>query len=447
MYRLRHFVCVCSLLALSAPVFAESGPVLPLKISESARYLTDQGGKPVLVVGDTAWSMIVQLKESDIDHYLADRQKKGFNSIIVNLLEHKFTTKPPKTKAGLAPFNSVKNFSSPNPRYFDYAHKIVKKAGERGIVVWLCPAYLGYGGGEEGWFQEMKRSGPQTLRKYGQFVGKRFKDLPNIIWVEGGDFAPREADRWTSNEVAEGIREAGATQLQTAHAARTQSAAPAFGDPKWLDINTTYTDRDKLFQLLIADYRRKPVRPFVLLEGYYENENKMTPEFIRRQAYGAMLCGACGQFFGNSPVWCYDGPAIFKTNVTWQQALNQQGSRDMVRLRELFENRPWYLLVPDLDHKVVTASTGQDMATIVAASTPDGKLAMAYISAAPGKSRTLTVDMGQFASSMAARWYNPASGKFSAAGDGLGNTGSHSFAIPGDNGNKSNDWVLVLEAK
>ncbi len=80
--------------------------------------------------------------KSDIDRYLEDRQKRGFNSIIVNLIEHKFCTTPPKTRAGLAPFTKAGDFSTPNPAYFDFAHKVVKKANDRGIVVWLFPAYL-----------------------------------------------------------------------------------------------------------------------------------------------------------------------------------------------------------------------------------------------------------------------------------------------------------------
>ena len=77
---------------------------LLLKVSDNGRYLVDQRGVPFLVVGDSPWSLIVQLDEKDRETYLEDRQKRGFNSIIVNLLEHKFCTLAPKTRSGLAPF-------------------------------------------------------------------------------------------------------------------------------------------------------------------------------------------------------------------------------------------------------------------------------------------------------------------------------------------------------
>jgi len=116
---------------------------LRLRISNNGRYLVDQQGQPFLVVGDSPWSLIVQLDDEDMERYLSDRQQRGFNSIIVNLLEHKFCTTPPRTRSGVAPFNKAGDFSTPNKAYFDFAHKAIEKAAERGIVVWLAPAYLG----------------------------------------------------------------------------------------------------------------------------------------------------------------------------------------------------------------------------------------------------------------------------------------------------------------
>jgi hypothetical protein len=83
-----------SLLLMATALVGLPGPasavVFPLRTAANGRFLTDQHGEPFLVVGDTAWSLIVQLGEDDIDRYLEDRQKRGFNSIIVNLIEHKF---------------------------------------------------------------------------------------------------------------------------------------------------------------------------------------------------------------------------------------------------------------------------------------------------------------------------------------------------------------------
>ena len=146
--------------------------MFPLKAAGNGPFLIDQKGEPFLVVGDTAWSLIAQLSEEDIDRYLEDRRKRGFNSIIVNLIEHNFSTNPPKTLAGLAPFVTAGDFSTPNPAYFDFARKVVEKANQRGIVVWLFPPTSATAVGTKGFFREMKASGRESLRSYGQFVGR-----------------------------------------------------------------------------------------------------------------------------------------------------------------------------------------------------------------------------------------------------------------------------------
>jgi hypothetical protein len=273
---------------------------LPLKVSDDHRYLVDQAGTPFLVVGDTAWSLIADLSEEDTRRYLDDRRKRGCNSIIVNLVEHKFSSDPPRTKAGIEPFTKPGDFATPNPAYFEHARKVIEQANERGIVVWLCPAYLGWGGGDEGFFREIDAGGRRKLRDYGQFLGERFKDLPNIVWMVGCDYAMPAEHRWAAVELAEAIRKTGAKQLMTAHGGQ-QSAAETVGEQPWLDINNTYSYEAELFRPVRRDYRHKPVRPLVLIESTYENEHDSRPEQIRRQGYWAMTCGACGQFFGNNP--------------------------------------------------------------------------------------------------------------------------------------------------
>jgi hypothetical protein len=56
-----------------------SAPAFPLKTAEGGRFLVDRKGTPFLVVGDSAWSLIVQPREADIDSYLDDRKKRGLN--------------------------------------------------------------------------------------------------------------------------------------------------------------------------------------------------------------------------------------------------------------------------------------------------------------------------------------------------------------------------------
>jgi hypothetical protein len=435
--------------ALAWLVLASAAPAadLPLKIAPGGRYLVDRNGGPFLVVGDTAWSLIVQLDSDDIDRYLDDRQKRAFNSIIVNLIEHQFCADPPRTRAGLAPFNAPGDFSTPNSRYFDFAHEVVRKANDRGIVVWLFPAYLGYGGGEQGFFRAMKASGRESLREYGRFVARRFADLPNIVWVMGGDFTPPPGDQWVVGEMVAGIRAEDPSRLITGHGVPGDSAVAAFGAQDWLAVNSVYSYDKALFRPIGGEFERRPVRPFVLIESTYEGEHQATPDQIRRQAYWAMLGGACGQFFGNNPIWHFDGPGLFPVKTTWQESLDGTASRDMARLAALFSTLPWHQLEPETDHEIVSDGFGSDLATALTARTADRRLSVTYIPSTGVAPRRLAVELGWFTGPVTARWYNPADGSWIAIGDdALAPRGSPWFATPGDNGTAAGDWLLVLEA-
>jgi len=434
-------------LALVESPAQASSPAYPLKKSATGRFLIDQKEKPFLVLGDSAWSLIAQLGDKEIDQYLDDRAKRGFNSLIVNLIEHKFCTNVPATRAKIAPFQKMGDFSTPNPAYFDFAYNVVKKAKDRGIVVWLFPAYLGYGGGNEGWFQDMKATGKGNLHRYGRFVGKRFKDLPNLVWVMGGDFTPPKEDQWTVTEIAKGIHEEDTQHLMSAHGGpSSHSAVIAFGESDWLTVNSVYSYEKTLFRPLLTEFHRPRTRPFVLLESVYEGEHDSKPHEIRRQSYWAMLSGACGQFFGNNPIWHFDGPGLFPFTTTWQKALDGTGSRDMARLRRAFAELAWHELAPDESHTIVTKGYGKDLSTVLTAKTPDRTLAISYVPSTEMHSQVLTIDLARFSRPVTARWYNPTDGRFTViSNQPFPNHGARALQTPGDNGTGAYDWLLVLK--
>jgi hypothetical protein len=188
------------------------------------------------------------------------------------------------------------------------------------------------------------------------------------------------------------------------------------------------------------------VRPFVLIETIYENEHNSKPEQIRRQAYWAVTCGACGQFFGNNPIWHFDGPGLFAAPRGWRSELDGAGSRDMAHLRTALIQHGWLLLVPDFKNALVVEGVGKGVETITAAAAPDGTLAIIYVPSTGREGRDFTVDMGRFTASVTSSWFNPTNGQIKPlAKKPLANQGRHRFRTPGDTGTKTNDWLLVLE--
>lgn len=398
----------------------------PLHVSADHRYLVDREGTPFLVQGDAAWSLISGLTDEEADKYLEARRRQGFNSIIVNLIEHHF--RGPVDRYGQNPFTTPGDFSTPNEKYFEHADRVIRKAQEKGIVVFLAPIYLGYVGTEEGWIEELGKNGPEKSLAWGRFVGARYRSFDNIVWIIGGDRNPASA-RKEVDAVAKGIKETADRHLLTAHCHPENSALDQYSGEGWLDLNDTYTYRI-VHEMLSRDYGRTPVMPFFLIESTYEGEHNASEVQIRRQAYWAVLLGSTGQFMGNLPIWRFgDG---------WEKVLDSQGAEDMSRLFALFATRPWFDLVPDQTHEVVTNGLGEfnGMDYLTASRAKDGSTIVAYMPTA----RTVTVDLKKLSGKDAAAWwFNPRTGKATKAGK-FPNDGPHAFKPPAEG-----DWVLVVD--
>jgi len=72
-----------------------SSTVFPVHTAPGQRYLLDATDRPLLIIGDSAWSLIATLTAAEVDLHLDDRRKLGFNAILVNLIEHHFSRDPP----------------------------------------------------------------------------------------------------------------------------------------------------------------------------------------------------------------------------------------------------------------------------------------------------------------------------------------------------------------
>jgi len=395
-------------------------------VSPDHRHLVDQSGTPFLVQGDAAWSLVSGLTKEEAELYLEDRRRKGFNSVIVNLIEHKF--RGPVNRYGDAPFTTPGDFATPNEKYFEHADWVIRKAAEKGIQVFLAPIYLGYIGTEEGWVEEALANGPEKCRNWGRYVGKRYAGFNNLVWMIGGDRNPDTA-RQDVDAIVQGIKEFDKRHIFTAHCHPENSAIDQYQQDGWLDLNTTYT-YGIVHSMLLRDYHRTPPIPFVLIESTYEGEHNASAVQIRRQAYWALLSGATGQFLGNRPIWLFD--------PGWEAAMNSTASRDMTRLRALFSSRPWYELVPDDKHEVVIEGLGEfrGLDYLAAARTSDGGTVIAY---APTP-RAITVDMTKISGKeVRVVWFNPRTGKSDSAGE-FPTSGKHQFSPPGEG-----DWILLLD--
>jgi Protein of unknown function (DUF4038)/Putative collagen-binding domain of a collagenase len=407
--------------------------VFPVHVESGKHYLVDAAGNPFFINGDSPWDIISTLTRPEVDQYLANRQAKGVNTIIVELIEHHYSPKPPLDAYGDAPFTTAGDFSTPNPAYFAEADYVISEAAAKGMLVLLTPAYVGYNGGPQGWYQEMVANGTAKLFAYGQYLGNRYKNFDNILWVEGGDY--RVADKSLVQAIANGIRSID-SKPQTYHAQRGTAAMQFWGTAEpWLTVNAIYTDETSVVASALAEYNRSSA-PFFLIEARYEGSNNATEQTVRQQAYQAILSGSTGHMLGNPVIWPF--------SPGWQQALDSPGSRSLPYISALFATRSWWNLQPDQANAMLTAgiSSGQDRAA--AALAIDHSFAIAYVPSV----RSITIDMSKLAGpNVKAQWIDPSNGTFSTvSGSPFPAFGARSLQPAASNASGCSDWLLLLEA-
>jgi hypothetical protein len=335
--------------------------------------------------------------------------------------------------------------STPNSAYFRRVDQMVRLAANHGIQI-VMDAFE-----TAGWMSVLEQNGTQKALQYGKFLGNRYKNFSNIIWITGNDFQTWNTSSTDNRLVASimrGIASTDPNHLQTTELNYLVSGS--LDDPllvPYTGLAGAYTYYPTYAEVL-DQYNAGNFVPVFMEEANYEFEDNTGMDYgdaetLRKQEYWTMLSGATGQLYGNHYTWTFESG--------WQQNLNTPGARQLQYMKDFFSARQWWNLVPDQTHTVVVAGYGNfsdngsihDNDYVTAARVPDGSLALAYCPV----STTITVDMTQMRGLTNASWFDPSNNTFSGIqGSPFGNTGTRDFTTPGNNGDGDPDWVLVLES-
>jgi hypothetical protein len=398
--------------------------------------------QPVFMVGEDAFAMDGNLSSADLETYLSDRASRGFNLIWISAVDNVYSVNPPKDYPGNLPFSGGDFLNMQEP-YFAELDYVIQRAAFYGITVLLNPAFSGYPCNGGGWCPEMEAASDATMTAYGTFLGNRYKNYSNIIWLIGGDADIAHlgsAIKTKLNDIAVGIRSADTVHLMTAENIRGESSLDQWSGSSWLGLNGLYNLPADFPAAANSNYLRPDFLPLFEMEDWYEGEHSMTELGLRTEAYWAVLSGAyLGGFFGNDAIWPF-GDSYDTMGATWQSQLGSVGSVGRSLMGTLFRSREHWKMVPDISHAVVTAGYGSGQTLTVTSRTSDGQTIIAYIPT--GNATTLTVDMSKIISQSqqaSCSWFNPSSGAYTLIGV-FGNAGTRNFTPP-----DSNDWVLVID--
>lgn len=457
-------ICIatfCLFICLIAHAAAQQKRMSPLRVSANGRYFETADGKPFFWLGDTGWLLFTRLTREETAQYLTDRQQKGFNVIQVMVLPgissaNIYGDSALIAKDISAPLTTPGNQFADTVQYdyWDHLDFVIGKAAEKGLYMALVPV----------WGSPVK-AGLVTEKQaaaYADFLAKRYKDYPNIVWMNGGDIKGSDSmNVWMA--IGNTLHREDPGHLITFHPRGRTQSSDWFHNTSWLAFNmfqsghrrysqdTAAADKkygEDNWKYVNADYNRKPVKPVIDGEPSYEGipqglHDPKEPFWkdcdVRRYAYWSVFAGACGYTYGHNAVMQMhkhgDGPGVYGVREYWDSAINAPGAGQMAYLKQLICSRSYADRVPD---QLLVADNATGYKRLAATRGKDYAFVYTYTGS------KIPVNMGRIAGSrVKASWYDPRNGNLSEIGV-YQNKGVMVFDPPGEE-QDGNDWVLVID--
>lgn len=427
-----------------------------LRVADNQRYLVHQDGTPFFYLGDTAWELFHALNRQDTDRYLKRRAEQGFTVIQAVALAELDGLNTPNANGDKPLLNN--DPKTPNEAYFKHVDYVIEKAGEYGLAIGLLPTW-GDKVFKSTWGKGPEIFNPDNARLYGRWIGNRYKNQDNIIWILGGDRTPRDGSqdvaiwRAMADGIAEGLggHDKGLISFHPQpNALEMGGSSHWFHQDKWLDFNMMQNGhcRDTpMYDKVAFVYNRQPAKPVMDAEPIYEDHpvcfnakdlGTSNAYDVRKYAYLDLFAGAHGHTYGCHDIWQMFAPGKEPVNgphYPWYEALDLPAANQMQFVKKLLTSRPLLDRVPDQSLLVeanngpadrIQATRGRDYAFVYTAA-----------------GRPFTVYMGKISGGQVkAAWFDPRKGETREIGS-FPNTGQQKFTPPSTG--YGQDWVLLLD--
>ena len=424
------------------------------KLVVKDRYLAWEDGEPFFYLGDTAWELFHALSREEMDEYFAVRASQGYTVLqAVALAELNGMRKPNYyDRKPLLFTDELPDPCKPDTEgeysYWDHVDYAVKKAGENGLFIAMLPTW-----GDK--FNMVWGEGPLIFNEenayvYGKWIGDRYKDYENIIWILGGDRAlETEEHRKIIDAMAKGIKEVDSNHLITFHPPGGTDSTQYVLDADYIDFHTSQTghavDKCYISDKVMLGMGEKSEKPYMDSEPRYEDHpacfNDRIGHFwgaeeVRQNAYWNVLAGACGHTYGNHSVWSMTKAPTSYFPYTWYQVLRHPGAEQIGYVKELRLKRDYF----SLHHAPEVLDGNFDGMGHMVAAMGDK---YAYVYSPLGVPFTVNLDIFEETTQIRASWFDPRTGeeKVFTIFPGEGKT----LVVPPSQG-VGCDWVLVLEA-
>lgn len=439
MMRRTILLIMCVLLSIgSAEVYGQKSKTpIPwengkLKVDATHRYLQHENGKPFFWLGETGWLLPQRLDQAEAEYYLEQCKRKGYNVVQIQTMNGVPSMNAYGQQSLIDGFN-FKNIDRKGVYgYWDHMDYIIRTAARKGIYIgmvciWGTPVSKGLMSVDE-------------AKAYGKFLGERYKDDPNIIWLIGGDIrGDVKTAEW--NALAESIRKVDPNHLMTFHPRGRTTSATWFNDAPWLDFNMFQsghrrygqrmgdgeypieenTEEDN-WRFVESSMALEPMKPVIDGEPSYEgipqglhdpDETRWQDYDVRRYAYWAVFAGAFGHTYGNNSIMQMLKPgmgAAYGATEPWYDALKNPGFCQMQYLKKLMLAFPYFERVPD--QSIIAGENGVRYDRLIATRGNDYLLVYNYTN------RPMEIDLTRISGAKKkAWWYSPVDGSLEEAGE------------------------------
>ena len=181
----------------------------PVIVSANQRFLTTASGQPFFWLADTAWELFHRLKRAEAGQYLETRRKQGFTVIQAVVLAEFDGLHTPNANGHIPLLGD--DPARPNEPYFRHVDEIIRLAAEKGLYIGLLPTWADKITAQWGVGPEIFNA--ENARVYGKFLGARYRDDNNILWILGGDRSPQGTRNSLGGDGGGNYRRAGAASV------------------------------------------------------------------------------------------------------------------------------------------------------------------------------------------------------------------------------------------
>jgi hypothetical protein len=432
----------------------------PIQVHRDNRYLMTSDGKPFFWLADTAWELFHRLDEKQASLYLDTRKEQGFNVVQAVILAELDGIHAPNTN-GETPFLDLEKWEY-NEAYFTHVDRILDLALEREIHIALLPTW-GDKLFKNSWGIGPEIFTPSTAYSYGKWIGQRYRDRKNLVWVLGGDRNPREnsQDIQVWNQMAKGILETQNPEnpiLITFHPQPTDPGGSSnwFHQAEWLDLNmhqTGHCPNQPTYEKIAYDLRLSPQKPTIDGEPMYEEHPKCfnakelgysEAADIRRIMYWNVFAGAAGQTYGCHAVWQMydlDKAPINAPLKPWHKSLDLEVANQVKHLKKLMLSRPYFDRI--VDQSLIVEAQQDNESFVTATRDQSGSFSMFYFPDGKDISINLKNLSGQ---NFKMTWMDPRTGVEFQGNEGKFVQKEIKLTITPPSSGRGNDWVLIVDA-